>query len=73
MRPAGLREPSSGSAPTCWQAMMGKTFDSVYESAKEESATEFARSVWSLELEKSTPAPLNLLSLPLKVIAIVLD
>ena len=54
-------------------AMMGKTFDAVYDTAKEESATQFARSVLSWELEKGMPAPLNMLSLPLSIINIVVD
>jgi len=54
-------------------AMMGKTFDAVYDTAKEESATQFARSVLSWELEKGMPAPLNLLSLPLSIVNLVVN
>lgn len=49
-------------------AMMGKTFDSVWDSAQEQSSMQFARSVFGWELEKSMPAPLNILVLPLKLL-----
>ena len=49
------------------------SFDAVYEGAREESATQFARSVLGWELEKGMTAPLNLLSIPLSLLVFASD
>uniref|UniRef100_A0A6T9ISK0 Uncharacterized protein n=1 Tax=Haptolina ericina TaxID=156174 RepID=A0A6T9ISK0_9EUKA len=45
-------------------AMMGKTFDKFWEAAREQAATQFAKTVQDWEDQTEMPAPFLLLALP---------